>query len=140
MRIGVTATFFAVAFLGSLVYAQQPAPPGGIKLLPGYQHKKLQGIDTRVGRIWKEGGLAIDYDIGRLAGNAAKSQDQASLRWSKEQVVDGRAVQFAFTKDRKLFVTFPQSFANFSASVRSEEDLADMLLMVLTYVPQATTQ
>jgi len=39
--------------------AQKDLAPGGIKLLPGYQHKTLQGIDTRIGRIWKDGGLDI---------------------------------------------------------------------------------
>ncbi len=47
---------------------QSPPPPGGIKLLDGYVHIQEQGYDTWVGRIKKEGGLNIIYDIGFLAG------------------------------------------------------------------------
>jgi hypothetical protein len=54
--------------------AAEPAAltPGGIKLLPGYKHEKLQGKDTRVGKVWKKGGLTFRYDIGRLAGITSK--------------------------------------------------------------------
>jgi hypothetical protein len=103
-------------------------------LLPGYQHERLQGIDTSVGRIWKKDGLEIHYDIGRLAGNYAQSRekDKDKLEWFKEQAVGGRNVQIALTKDRVLTITVA-GFANFYGTVKSEGDLADMLLMVLTY-------
>jgi hypothetical protein len=125
------------AIVSGTGYAEEPAWPGNLKLLPGYKHEKLEGIDTRVGKIRKEGGFAFHYDIGRLAGNAARAQDKANLLWYKEQVVNGHPVQFAFTKDRMLFVTFPETSANFSGQPKSDEDLTDMLLMVLTYDPQA---
>ncbi len=54
--------------------AQDASVPGHIKLLPGYHHKHLQGIDTLVGEIAKKDGLSIKYDIGRLAGNYAAHQ------------------------------------------------------------------
>ena len=41
-----------------------PSPPGEIRLLPGYRHVVTGGIDTVTGRIWKEGGPIISYDIG----------------------------------------------------------------------------
>lgn len=44
-------------------------PPGSIKLVVGYTHQRMQGIDTRVGKITKRNGLEISYDIGRLAGD-----------------------------------------------------------------------
>jgi hypothetical protein len=61
--------------------AQQAAdsPPGDIKLLPGYKHEQGQGMDARVGKIWKGGGFVIQYDIGKLAGNQAESQDKDNL-------------------------------------------------------------
>jgi hypothetical protein len=124
-----------IVFSLSAVHADETASPtpGGIKLLPGYQHQKLQGIDTRVGKIWKEGGFTVEYDIGKLAGNAVKGQEKSTLLWRKDQVVDGREVEVALTKDRVLYVTFPQGSANFFGKVKSDEDMADMLLMVLTY-------
>jgi hypothetical protein len=123
---------------GSGGRGEEPAPiPGGIKLLPGYKHEKLQGIDTRVGKIWKEGGLTIRYDIGRLAGNHVKAHSRENLLWYKEQVVDGRTVQLALTLDRILHVTFPETTANFFGMAKGDEEVADILLMVLTYAPPA---
>jgi hypothetical protein len=55
--------------------------------------------------------------------------------WTKEQTVQGRAVQLVQTKDRTLYVTFPDSSSNFYATVKNNEDLADVLLMVFTYAP-----
>ena len=97
----------------------------------------MQGKDTRVGKVWKEGGLSFRYDIGRGAGNQVKALAKEDMLWYKEQVVDGRPVQLALTKDRMLYVTFPQSAANFYGTAKSEEEIADMLLMVLTYAPPA---
>ena len=109
--------------------------PGDITLLPGYRHEAERGKDTRIGRIWKEGGLTVRYDIGRGAGNAVKTHARDDLLWYKEQVVQGRQVLLGLTKDRTLYVTFPQTSANFSGKTMSDEDLVDMLVMVLTYAP-----
>ncbi|WP_020472657.1 hypothetical protein [Zavarzinella formosa] len=116
-------------------FAEEPADPtpGGIKLLPGYKHEKLQGIDTRVGKIAKASGFAFGYDIGKLAGDAAGSLDKDTLLWRKEQVIDGQTVRVALTKDRMLYVTFTQTHANFYGKAKSDDEVADMLLMVLTY-------
>ena len=105
--------------------------------MPEYKHVKEKGKDTSVGKVWKEGGVTFWYDIGRLAGNAVKAQEKDNLLWYKEQVVDGGPVQLALTKDRILYVTFPQMSANFNGKVKSDEEIVDMLLMVLTYAPPA---
>jgi hypothetical protein len=119
--------------------AAEPADkiPGGIKLLPEYRHEREKGIDTRVGKIWKEGGILIRYDIGRGAGNAVNGLKKENLLWSKEQVVNESPVLIALTKDRMLYVTFPKTSANFYGKAGSEEDVADMLLMILNYTPPA---
>jgi hypothetical protein len=129
----------AVALFATSAQAEEPAAPGGIILLPGYQHEKLQGIDTRVGKIKKNDGLTVEYDIGKLAGNYAESMkgQEKDLLWYKEQTVHGRKVQVAFGKDRTLYVTFPETHANFFGKIKSDAELADMLLMVLTYAPEA---
>lgn len=72
-----------------------------------------------------------------MAGNQVKAQTKDTILWSKEQVLDGRAVQLALTKDRMLYLTFPETAANFYGKATSEEDIADMLLTVLTYAPPA---
>ena len=117
------------------VRAQTDPAPGGIKLLPGYQHKTLQGIDTRVGKIWKTGGIEIKYDIGFLAGDYADPKNRAEYQWYQEQLVGGRRVHCALYKSNTLVVSFPETEANFMTTVKSQADVADMLLMVLTYRP-----
>src|ERR1051325_9596152 len=128
---------FVIVSLPSALFVlaanRRDAPPGGIRLLPGYQHKIEQGIDTQVGKILKDGGLTLEYDIGRLAGYYADAQRMSEYLWYKEQVVGGQNVRCALTKDNQLIVTFPDSSANFFGKVKSQEDMADALLMTLTY-------
>jgi len=112
--------------------------PGEMQLLLGYRHEKQQGIDTQVGKIWKDGGVTISYDIGSMAGNYTKSQQKEQILWHKEQVAHGRQVHVALAKDMTLYVTFPESSANFYAKIKSEADIVDILLMVLTYSPSQT--
>lgn len=117
---------------------------GGMKLLPGYKHQPLQGIDSIVGRIAKEDGLQIMYDIGavlkpgalRTGGSFSdhpKLTPKDQVRWYKEQTVHGQPVHLAYKKDGYLLVSFPQKGANFSVKVSSDEELAEALLMILTY-------
>jgi hypothetical protein len=109
-------------------------PPGGIRLLTGYVHIQDRGIDTRVGRIRKEGGLDIRYDIGPLAGEYVnRCLSNNTCLWYKEQQLRGGLVKVALRNDGIIFATFPTTTANFYALVRSQEDIADFLLMILTY-------
>lgn len=110
-------------------------PPGRIKLLDGYTHFREQGIDTSVGRIKKEGGLDIAYDIGHLAGEYTNTcvRDKNNCVWFKEQKLELEVVKIALTKDGEIIATFPKTTANFFARVKSQEDIADFLIMILTY-------
>lgn len=119
-------------------------PPGKLALLPGYKHEPLQGIDSIVGRISKPKGLVIQYEIGRvvkpgaprLGGdftNQAKAIPMAELKWFKEQRIGEQAVNVALSKQDVLFVTYPDSGVNFTVTVKTPEELADALLMLLTY-------
>jgi len=120
------------------------APPGGMQLLPGYTHKPLQGIDSIVGQIVKDDGWKISYEIGHVSKpgqpmigggfrDRPKLMPKAKVRWYREQTVNGRAVHMALTKDNKLLVSFPEKGMNFHATIRSFEQLADAMLMILTY-------
>jgi hypothetical protein len=113
---------------------QSPPPPGGIKLLDGYVHIQEQGYDTWVGRIKKEGGLNIIYDIGFLAGEYVNHcLRENTCTWYKEQQLKGGLVKIALAKDGRIIATFPKTTANFIAEVKSPEDIADFLIMILTY-------
>ncbi len=123
--------------------AAAEAPPGGIRLLPGYTHNPLQGIDSIVGELVKDGGLKISYEIGHVSKpgepmvgggfrDRPKLTPKEKLRWYREQTVNGQPVHVAFTKDNTLLVSFPNKGMNFRTMVRSSEDFADAMLMMMT--------
>ena len=116
---------------------------GGMKLLPGYKHQPLRGIDSIVGEIKKDGGLRITYEIGaipkpgapRLGGSFSdrpKLIPIQNVRWYREQIVNGQPVHLAYRKDNVL-VSFPKKGMNMSVTVRSADEMAVALLMILTY-------
>jgi hypothetical protein len=117
---------------------------GGMRLLPGYKHQPLQGFDSIVGKIAKEGGLQINYDIGALPkpgglvlggsfSDRPKLTPKGNLRWYREQVINGQPVHLAYRKDNILLVSYPKNGVNLSVRIRSAEEMAEALLMILTY-------
>lgn len=121
-------------------------PPGSIQLLPGYVHEPLQGFDSIVGKISKKGGLTIQYEIGRVRkpgdlavggdfSDAAQRLPEKDRKWFKQQVVNGQPVNVAYGKDDVLYVAYPQSGVNFTSKVKTPEEVAEALLMLLTYPP-----
>jgi hypothetical protein len=143
----VSFCLIAVLLLCSVPVAAQTTlvAPATIVLLPGYQHERAPTPrDSRNGRIFKDQGLSISYQAGGLAGNRVNGNP--NLLWSKEMMVRGNRVQIGMTRDRMLIVVFssptpppgvPGSAlpANFFATATTDEDIADMLLMVMTYSP-----
>lgn len=109
-------------------------PPGNIKLLPGYVHKAARGIDTAVGSIAKPGGMDIFYDIGTMAGNVTGGalQKKESIVWVKEFEVYERRIVIVYLKDGGIYANIG-SLANFSATAKTDEDVVDFLLMIMTY-------
>lgn len=132
-------------------------PYGDLKLLEGYKYRRSATIDTVNGFIYKEGGLNIEFESGISEGYAVNSKDKNKYIWYREQIIKGNKVMVALAKPgvgtvwkpdkpRKLrsrqilMVTFPGRFgpddaANFYAEVQNEQEIADMLLMVLTFDP-----
>ncbi|WP_394793318.1 hypothetical protein [Armatimonas sp.] len=67
------------------VQKKPDAPPGSLRLVAGYLHRKGRGFDTEVGYISKPDGMTLMYDIGVLAGNGAKHQkERGDCLWQKE--------------------------------------------------------
>ena len=109
-------------------------PPGNIELFDGYTHIRRQGIDSSVGEISKPNGITIRYDIGRMAGLfAGRCMATNECLWYKGQKINGREVWLSLTKDGRIYATFPKEYANFWADTKSQEDIADFLIMILTY-------
>ena len=153
------AAAFASAQTPSNETVQTP-PPGNIELLTGYVHEPRRGKDSRVGVIYKKDGLAIGYDIGRMAAVYAdqyfpeyfeklrkqthRNPDsieweikslQDKVKWRQRQNVNGDEVLIVLLKDSTLIASFVNSKANFQAKIDSDDKIADFLLMVLTYQP-----
>ncbi|QDU93603.1 hypothetical protein [Lignipirellula cremea] len=133
--------------LGTLILASasvNAAGPGGLQVLEGYVHEPLQGIDSVVGKISKKDGLEIFYEIGsipRPGGPAFGGQfsdrpqrmPKDQLRWYRETTVHGQPVHLAHGKNDALLVSFPLQGINFSTTVRTPDEMAQALLMILTY-------
>jgi hypothetical protein len=55
------------------------------------------------------------------------------VRWYREQIVNRQPVHLAYRNDNVLLVSFPKKGINFSVKVRSAGEMAEVLLMILTY-------
>jgi hypothetical protein len=129
---------YSFAQTKTLVLTQTTLPPGNIKLLPGYIHERKQGIDTVVGTISKKDGLAISYDIGENARNCAEyihSKEKQNLVWIKNQKVNNYEATIILLKNGNIYATHNE-YANFISNVKTNEEIADFLLMVMTYGTQ----
>src|SRR5207237_461974 len=120
---------------------------GGIQLLDGYRITRRQDVDAQAGSIEKTGRLKINFECGMSEGAAVKPQDKATYLWYQEQILKGHKSRFALERAEKggngrvLEVTFllgdeSSAYAcNFAGHVRNQSDVAEMLLMVLTFDP-----
>jgi hypothetical protein len=111
--------------------------PGGMQLLPGYQHERLRGLDTLRGRIWKDGGPNITYEIGPSATNEVQAYKQSNrTRWVKAIKINNAVVEIALHQDNETLLAASPDLCTFRASpVKSYSDMADVLLMITTYDP-----
>jgi len=146
MRPSVCFSLIALSLCLIAVYPVGAAdpPPGGMQLLSGYAHRPLQGIDSIVGEIVKDGGLKISYEIGHVSKpgepmvgggfrDRPKLMPKENMRWYREQTINGQPVHMAFSKKSTLLVSFPEKGMNFRATIQSSEQFADAMLMILTY-------
>ena len=143
-RIYITLGVLLLSATASSALSAADARIGGMRLLPGYAHTPLQGFDSIVGKVAKEGGLQISYDIGaipkpgglRFGGmfsDRPKNTPKDQVHWYHEQVVNGQPVHLAHRKDNYLIVSYPNKGVNFSVELKTAADMAEALLMILTY-------
>jgi hypothetical protein len=124
---------------------------GTIQLLAGFSEKKTGTKDSRRGEISRDKPpLVIGYDIGRMAGLHMSPGEMKECVWFKEQTVnDGKYYIGMEKKDgNKILIIsvipkegwsvahYVSSYpANFWATVRTEEDIADAILIATSYCP-----
>jgi hypothetical protein len=145
--------------LGLLIFPAiaQKRTFGNIKLLEGYKYKQEPGTDALIGIIAKDGGLTIEFESGLQQGYAADLKKKHKYIWYQEQIVNGHKVVLALTKSgvgtvwkpeksrslrdpKVLIITFPGRFGpndatNFWAEVLNDQEIAEMILMALTFNP-----
>src|SRR5262245_50389489 len=131
---------------------------GGIKLLDGYKIKDGWAVDAATWTIQKPGGLTIDFEAGMNEGLWADATKKDQYAWYREQNVNGHKVMLALIKPglktvwepdnprsrqagNILLVTFPlvglaDNTANFKTEILNDRELADALLMILTFSPE----
>lgn len=120
---------------------QVEIPFGRIDLLAEYRHEQRSGVDSMSGRIWKESGLSIRYDIGGLSGNIAGTVPSANRRWLKQQSVEKGTLHLVMTTEGNLIASFNLSsgpgsvhqMVNFIALTQTPEEIAEFLLIVMSY-------
>ena len=131
MRIRFVVAFSVAAM--AVASVAQPRPvvaPFHIKLLPGYQVHAGRSLDSITGEIRKPGSLTITFDLVGAYTDCKRCGWTDGELWRKKQLVNGEEAVFVFTKSKRVVVSFPQSRANFYASIHNESDMADMLLML----------
>ena len=125
---------------------------GSMQLLQGYTHQPMQGIDSLVGTISQPGGLTINDEIGavirpgqpRTGGSFSDRplslRNSNRIRWYREQTVNGQPVHLAYGTDNCLLVSFPQKGMNLSVRIDNADQMAEALLMLMTYPGSKTAQ
>ena len=125
---------------------------GTIHLLPGFSEKRTGTIDSRMGEIVrKEPRFVITYDIGFSSGLHMHPKKAAECLWFKEQMSAGQKCYIGMKKkgaDKILTISIvpdggagqigsPLTYpANFWATVKTEEDIADLTQIAMSYVPK----
>ena len=112
-----------------------------VQLLPGY--KLVQGSDTDSygGSISRPDGLHIQIDIGPMSGLWADPSKPEKHLWVFQQTIRGHTVFIGIrphgdhNTEKLLCVTYPRGIVNFFAVVHSDQEIAEMLSMALTYEP-----
>lgn len=113
-----------------------------VTLLPGYRHRSERGIDTNPGRIWKENGPSIDYDIGMLSGNLAEGYAQEFPNLPTIRLRTQSPCPFVVVMDEEHDAMIVSAFpGNFHAyHVKSRRDVAEVLTMLKTFEFKAQAQ
>lgn len=109
-----------------------------VQLLPGFKWTFIRGIDSGGGMISNKDGLNIEVEFCCGFANEAEEVSKKLVLWREEQTVNGERVLVVFTKSRELIASFPIGTAratNFRAKIHNQKEMAETLLMVMTYRP-----
>ena len=107
-----------------------------VLLLPGYRYRESPIVDSQPGRIWKQNGPVIDYEIGRVIGNEALAYAERFPKMSLLRLAPTEPGQVVLTMDLehdRIFISIGHT-ANFTATnLKSRQDVAEVMAMIYTY-------
>jgi len=119
---------------------------GTVQLPEGWTQKRTGTKDSFAGQIASGKGLIVNYDIGGNAGTRMSDQRISACKciWYKERTLHGHLARIGLVETkagRELAVTLFDTVqrlgmkypANFWATVQGDEDVADTLLIALSY-------
>jgi len=67
--------------------------PGRSHFSQGTTLRLFSSFEYPYGKIWKDGGITINFHVGGNAGfNGAKSTDKEQIQWRYQQAVNGHGV------------------------------------------------
>jgi hypothetical protein len=107
-----------------------------LQLLPGYKVFSGSGIDSSSAKIWRDGSVTIELSQGLYVGVDVDSIRKEDVAWREEQIVNGERVICVYTKSNEFVVSIPRLAVNFRGHIQNQQEIAEMLLMVLTYEPR----
>lgn len=145
--VGLAFVLCSAVPTGVCVAAETDLDVGTIQLPDRWTEKRTGTKDSRMGEIARpDRTLVVHYDIGFSAGThmAASICQKMECVWYREQMIDGHRASIGLVMTdagRELRVTildpdlreFRRYPANFWAQVRNEEDVADTLLIAMSY-------
>jgi hypothetical protein len=106
-------------------------------LLPGYRITGSAGVEGDLhGKIWRDDGTTIRYDIDLDAADDAGSMPKEPQLWRQSQTVGENNFVCVYTRSDELVVRVSGRYiANCHAKIQSQKDLAELLLTILTLDP-----
>jgi hypothetical protein len=141
MRNQILMLTLALTFATSGAATAQTAKDArsAFQLLPGYKVTLTGGSDTSGGRIWKLGGVSIDWNWGQGLGDADAQIGKEQVIWRESQTVNGKEIVCIYSKSKEFLIWLrvgPRDFPTiFRAKIRSQKEMTEMLLMVLSFEP-----
>ena len=113
---------------------QSQRTPNGdaVQLPPGYHHASVGGVDSVGGRIWKDGGPDIHYEISLIAGDNARAYAQKD---PKVSLIVARSpetgeIVVALDENHDARVVSIDRHAHYNArNIRTRKDVVEAMLI-----------
>jgi hypothetical protein len=105
-----------------------------VRLLPGYTIELGSGAEGQIGgSIKNKNGLAISFhSFDMYSKDAVTLVKQSDIAWRSQQIIGGRSLTMVCTRANDITITLGDG-TNFGARIRTSQEMADLLLMAVTY-------